>query len=402
MMNDGPLLSIVMPTHNRSQYAYHAIRSVLQINGSLELVVTDTSTDGLLEALLQSRPFPDERLRYFPIRKPSNITENYNAAVSHAKGEYILLVGDDDTITPTALDIAAWARENRVDAISQTVSANYAWPDFKARFVGSGHAARLYFERRAPFLERHSSRVAVRNGLANAGQGSDGMPRCYHGIIRRAVLESFKAKAGSYFFGSSPDVSGAFAVAVSTEEYWETNFPFSIPGASANSNTGRSATNKHKGNLEGEAQTAAFTKNGWSEGVPRFFAVETVWAHAAIETLLRIAPQLHKEFNFALLLGRCLYAHPEYRAAIEEAILGAANILGVEPSRLWQDALRERNRARRQRLTHLARRIMWPTAAGGRPHIDDLPDILEAQCALSGVLESSRADFLQLLKKPYA
>ena len=402
MIDNGPLLSIVMPTHNRSQYAFHAIRSVLQIDGNIELVVTDTSSDRLLEGLLGASSFFDQRLRYYPIREPSNITENYNAGVSRAKGEFILLIGDDDTITPTALDIAAWAKANRIDAVSQTISANYAWPDFVARFVGSGHASRLYFERRAPFIKRYRSSDAVRNGLANAGQGSDGMPRCYHGIIRRTVLESFKATAGSYFFGSSPDVSGAFAVAISTEDYWETNFPFSIPGASANSNTGRSATNKHKGDLEGEAQTAAYTNSGWSEGVPRFFAVETVWAHAAIETLLRIAPQLLKEFNFARLLGRCMYAHPDYRTAIEEAIPGAANILGIDRSRLWQDALHERNRARYQRLAHLARRMMRPTAAGGRPHIDDLSDILEAQLALSNVLENSRADFLELLKKTHA
>ena len=50
------LLSVVIPTHNRARYAIHAIASLLAIpNAELEIVVSDTSTDGELSAQLTAQ-----------------------------------------------------------------------------------------------------------------------------------------------------------------------------------------------------------------------------------------------------------------------------------------------------------------------------------------------------------
>ncbi|MHC5879375.1 hypothetical protein ACYT69_10660, partial [Streptococcus pyogenes] len=63
------------------------------------------------------------------------------------------------------------------------------------------------------------------------------------------------------------------------------DLPFTMPGASGGSNTGRSAVNKHKGDLSKDAHMRPFKDLQWPAVLPRFFSVETVWAHAAWETL---------------------------------------------------------------------------------------------------------------------
>jgi hypothetical protein len=103
--------------------------------------------------------------------------------------------------------------------------------------------------------------------------------------------------------------------------------------------------NTHKGALGQESQTRAFEVQGWSAGVPRFFSVETVWAHAALETLGRIDRGLLGRFNFARLLAAWRY--------------------------------------RRARWRHLIGRALRPTAAGGRLYVGGLQTVADAPAALA-------------------
>ena len=297
------LLSVVIPTHNRARYAIHAIASLLAIPSSeLEIVVSDTSTDGELSAQLTARTsqfLNDPRLKYVRPVGTLDMTGNHNAAIEAATGEYVCLIGDDDTITTDALLAAAWAKDRGIEVIAPNVVANYVWPDFRSRLMGAGHASRLYFAKRFGGAVIHDSAVALASALRNAAQGTDGLPKIYHGIVKRAVLERIRELSGAYFHGSSPDVSGAIGLALCSKSFVVVDYPLTIPGASGGSNTGRSAMNTHKGKLSQESQTKGFEAGGWSQGVPRFFSVETVWAHAALETIRRIAPHQVAAFNFA-------------------------------------------------------------------------------------------------------
>lgn len=269
------LLSIAIPTHNRAKYAIHAIKSILAINSQkLELVVSDTSTDGELEALVRQgerAPCADPRLKYLRPTERLDMTGNHNNAIGAATGAYVCLIGDDDTITADLILAAEWAQANQIDVIAPTVMSNYVWPDFRSRHFGAGHAGRLYLPSRIGPVNYRQSLESLIQALSNAAQGTDGLPKIYHGVVRRSVLEKAKQLSGAYFHGSSPDVSGAIGLALCTERFVEIDYPLTIPGASGGSNTGRSAMNQHKGKLGQEDQTKAFESAGWSDGVPRFF-----------------------------------------------------------------------------------------------------------------------------------
>ena len=382
-----PLLSIAIPTHNRARYAIPAIRSVLAIaNPYLEVVVSDTSTDGELFSLMNSRGgqfSQDSRLRYFQPAERLDMTGNHNAALAATTGEYVCLIGDDDTITADALLAAAWAKQRGVEVIAPNVVANYVWPDFRSRLMGTGHASRLYIAKRFGNSVIHDSAAALTSALRNAAQGTDGLPKIYHGIVKRVVLERIRKVSGAYFHGSSPDVSGAIGLALCSTSFVVADYPLTIPGASGGSNTGRSAMNTHKGKLSQESQTQGFEAAGWSEGVPRFFSVETVWAHAALETMRRIAPHQVAAFNFARLLAVCRVLHSEYASEIDQASVEVQHLVGSTANVLREKVVAEMRRYRHERLIRFVKRLLIPTAAGGRAYVSGLDTIAAAPDALA-------------------
>lgn len=114
------------------------------------------------------------------------------------------------------------------------------------------------------------------------------------------------------------------------DRYCEVDLPLSIPGISSGGYSGRSAMNTHIGELSAESQT--YEDESWTAGVRRFFAVETVWAHAGLETSSRFRPETVAGFNYARLLALCSIRHPEFAEKTDHAASQAAAILGRDIS----------------------------------------------------------------------
>lgn len=390
-MSTLPLLSIAIPTHNRSQYAIHSIRCILRLDDErIELVVSDTSTDNKLSQLLRHESTPTKvRFKYILPSVRLDMTGNHNFALGACTGEYVCLIGDDDTVSFDAVVAAEWAKKNNVEIIAPNVVANYVWPDFRSRFFGEGHSSRLYISKRMGSSKFVNSETALNHALKNAGQGTDGLPKIYHGIVQKSLMEKIRSISGNYFHGSSPDVSGAIGLALVSTNFLAVDYPLTIPGASGGSNTGRSALNSHKGKLSDEPQTNAFERTGWSLGVPKFFSVETVWAHAALESLGKIDQTKLQQFNFAKLIGICLILHKEYINEITVATLEAETLLGIN-SQNFQRKIRSEQRAFvLSRTSHYIRRVLRPTAAGGKNYVGGLDNISLVPDALSSHLSKN-------------
>jgi hypothetical protein len=390
-----PILSVAMPTHNRARYAIHAIRSLLDIRDEeLEVVVTDTSPEPELQRLLGEQGLlSDPRLRYVRPAERLDMTGNHNAALGLASGEYVCLIGDDDTISPDALLAARWAASHDMEVIAPNVVANYVWPDFRSRWFGSRHSSRLYFAREMGAATVHRADEALDKALRAAVQGTDGLPKIYHGLVRRSLLDKLRERSGAFFHGSSPDVSGAVGLAACGHRFLVVDFPLTIPGASGGSNTGRSALNQHKGKLEAEDQTKGFREKGWSPGVPRFFSVETVWAHAALETLSRMLPEAVARYGFVRLIALCRLRHAEYGAEIEAAAAEAAALQGVSRADFDARVARELREVRLQEMARVAKRMLRPTAAGGRTYVGGLGTVAAVAPQVSAHLQKRGASW---------
>lgn len=111
----GPLVTIAIPTYNRSKgYLREALESALaQDYQPLEIVVVDNASTDDTPAYLAS--INDERVRYVRNKKNLGVNGNFNACLKHARGDYFLLLHDDDRIDPDFVTCCMKALEASTD-----------------------------------------------------------------------------------------------------------------------------------------------------------------------------------------------------------------------------------------------------------------------------------------------
>src|SRR5713101_5512568 len=99
---DKPLVSIGIPTYNRSLSLERAVESALgQDYDKLEIVISDNaSTDETGDVCVQLCK-RDARIRY--IRQPKNLgmTENFRQALAASRGAFFMWLSDDDWLGPS-------------------------------------------------------------------------------------------------------------------------------------------------------------------------------------------------------------------------------------------------------------------------------------------------------------
>jgi glycosyltransferase involved in cell wall biosynthesis len=110
-----PLVSVAIPTFNRAgSYLPEALACArAQTYENLEIFVSDNaSEDGTGEMIANLR---DPRIRYH--RHPSNIgsAPNMNFCVQQARGEFLLLLPDDDLVAPDFVDSCMQLAATRPD-----------------------------------------------------------------------------------------------------------------------------------------------------------------------------------------------------------------------------------------------------------------------------------------------
>lgn len=105
-MAHKPLLSIVMPVYNPPiEYLDRAIESILQqrySNWEL-LIADDASPDHNIRPALEKWAQKDNRIKVKYLETNGNISVSTNAAAEIATGDYIVLMDNDDELTPDAL-----------------------------------------------------------------------------------------------------------------------------------------------------------------------------------------------------------------------------------------------------------------------------------------------------------
>src|SRR5271157_806066 len=101
-MNKSPLISVILPTFNRSNYIERSIRSVLnQTYANFELIIIDDgSTDNTDEVL---NGFDDNRIKIIK-RSHSGASAARNIGITVAKGTYLAFQDSDDECMPNRLE----------------------------------------------------------------------------------------------------------------------------------------------------------------------------------------------------------------------------------------------------------------------------------------------------------
>ena len=278
------VLSIVIPTKNRSSTCIQAVKAILDYNVDFELLVFDTSDvkDWQLELPR------DSRLKVENGSPDLNIVQCFESATSKAAGDYVCVIGDDDGITPALLHWVDEARRLGFESVSsrETAYALYNWPDIRSKYFGKASAGKLYVRTgRAPVCIEPDIKLMRAEFSRTGMQGCGALPRIYHGLVSRRVLLDMLLRFGLRFTGVSPDVSFSYLASLVVTRHLIIDEPLTISGSSGASNAGRSAMREHYGDLWSDPHMARFRGEPWPAGIPEFFSVETVWAQAGVRAM---------------------------------------------------------------------------------------------------------------------
>ena len=138
-----PLISIVIPLYNTPQeYLKEIIDSVIaQTYGNWQLCLADGSEGEETGEFLRKKYKKEIRISYKKLKENKGISENTNAAIKLAMGDYIMLCDHDDVLAPDALfHIVKAITEKKADVIytdEDKVSMDgkhYFEPNFKPDF----------------------------------------------------------------------------------------------------------------------------------------------------------------------------------------------------------------------------------------------------------------------------
>ena len=98
------MISIVLPTYNRTKYLRQSIESVLaQTFQDWELIVVDDHSSDNTYGIVKEYTDNDKRVRYYRNEKHLMLPASLNRGFSLAKGEYLTWTSDDNLYKPEAL-----------------------------------------------------------------------------------------------------------------------------------------------------------------------------------------------------------------------------------------------------------------------------------------------------------
>lgn len=307
-----PLLSIAIPTRNRQKYCISAIEDILSHEyTNFEICVHDNSDNDQIAQYLLNRTY-DSRLKYcyFPERLGS--VSNMNKVISMTSGKYLIMIGDDDSILPELFKTVEWADLNGVDSICPKPMVDYFWPnshpDYDCGLL------------KIPIFTGKIEKVDINKQIGKLL--SKGLiqylvyylPKVYHGIISRDLMNDIKIMTGHYFGGLSPDIYSSIALSSLVKNHYVIDYPISIAGICNKSSSSESIRNGHSGNLSSAPHFILRGEYHWDKMIPAYYSVETIWAESALKAFEEMGlADLRRKFNFnyfaafALLRNRSIF-----------------------------------------------------------------------------------------------
>jgi glycosyltransferase involved in cell wall biosynthesis len=198
-MTPRPYFSILIPTKNRSEIVGGAIDSALQQTfDDFELIISDNDDSPVAtrEAVLK---YTDKRIRYFRTSGNLPMHENWENALNHANGRFILILEDKMRLTKNALSILTKLLKQYGDVvISYDIrfvrEEIYQGPKSisKFDFIDSDHAVEMFRQLDVRFFKIHPKSLDSCAPLD---------------LIQRAKQNS---PTGMFFSHVTPDYSSGF------------------------------------------------------------------------------------------------------------------------------------------------------------------------------------------------
>jgi len=196
--------SVLLPTHNRLELLRYAVETVLRQNyQDWEIVISDNFSDEDIAGYVTA--LKDERILYTRTEQFVSVTQNWNNALAQARGDYVIMLGDDDGLMPSFFHTLAdlVRTHDRPDFIySDAYIFAYAGalPEFSSARLRHGY--NNYFPSRQPFILTNSDANEIVCQALNLD-----IPIFYNmqlSTVRTDFIRSLDAQ-GAFFQSPFPD-----------------------------------------------------------------------------------------------------------------------------------------------------------------------------------------------------
>lgn len=262
MTENKPLLTVLIPTIKSrvDNRLLQAVQSAVAIPArDVEIIVHLDGSPGKPDYDIL-REIHDKRFRLIEHPDALTMSENWNAAMNHASGEYVILIGDDDAVRQDVYEVATWARKNQYDCVLQPNTKIYYWPSYPSAGL-AGHIRAMKPTGKVIPLDMENIRKY--NSYGPKARHYKLLPEVYHGLMRREVMDAMKARTGRYFGSAIPDLYFAFAMPPFLKKAVMIDYPFSLSGYSGKANSG-----KFKGAKTAIESKSVRSDSSWPVTVP--------------------------------------------------------------------------------------------------------------------------------------
>nr|WP_315479645.1 glycosyltransferase family A protein [uncultured Rhodoferax sp.] len=204
-----PQFSVVIPTRHRPEFVREALRYASLQRGDFEVIVSDNWIDPALSAraAFDAASIPNSVYVRPPV--PLGMVENWNFALEHTRGEYVLFFTDKNFLLPGALERLAAVIQNHPAEIynwsGETFTPlNYAAP-FASGFYGMSRPAG---QKNSVLMDARAVLETKASGYVPREQSSPidyALGKICFGAFRRSLIERIVTRCGKLFFPISPD-----------------------------------------------------------------------------------------------------------------------------------------------------------------------------------------------------
>jgi hypothetical protein len=157
------------------------------------------------------------------------MSDNWEMAVSHATGEYVIVIGDDDGLLLHALNDLDRMIQQTSARLIQWARVRYNWPDSLVTpdvlIIPINHHDAMY-----------SATEVIRNAIKECNYEVYGqLPMLYNSAVHQDLLSELRHRTGRIFRSQIPDIYSGMALAYVADKYLSVSRPMTIDGSSGKS-----------------------------------------------------------------------------------------------------------------------------------------------------------------------
>jgi glycosyltransferase involved in cell wall biosynthesis len=101
---EAPLITFALPAYQRPAFLRDALASLAAQRGGPDYEVIVCDDGGLAETARVVREFPFDRVAFYANRPALGAVGNWNRCLQHARGRWVMILHEDDTLYPWYLD----------------------------------------------------------------------------------------------------------------------------------------------------------------------------------------------------------------------------------------------------------------------------------------------------------